>query len=145
MIKRRTPIKKISDKKLAELGGKMPFSTIKKSDSGIRKVSPKRKSQNELYSEVRKEYLLNHAKCELFAPIMQYRQSGENAAWWPICGGKSCEIHHMKSRIGSLLTNPDYFKAACDSSKNLRSCHHWVTEFSRQAIEIGLSISRLKD
>ena len=144
MIKRKKPLKKISDKRLEELGGKMPYSTIQCGKrTPIKRMSERTKISRNEYGELRKQYLKTHPYCELAQSIREYRDNGGNALWWPVCTKKAVEIHHMAGRLGKNLTDISRFKAACCSMKNTVSCHRWVTEHSAQAIEIGLSVSRL--
>lgn len=145
MIKRKKPIAKISKKRLEELGGKMPFSTIfPKGKSTIKKVSDKTKVKLADYKTLRTQFLKTHTKCELHEPIRKFILNGGECSFVPVCSKKAVEIHHAAGRFGGNLTDVDTFKAACDSSRNLQSCHHWVTIHSREAIQIGLSISKFK-
>jgi hypothetical protein len=100
-----------------------PPSYLRTSTVPIKPVADKRNKQNSEYSSIRKVHLGEIPFCELKLPG---------------CTGTATEIHHMKGRIGSLLTNRGYFKSTC------RSCHSWVTEHSKEAIELGLSLSRHK-
>lgn len=86
----------------------------------IAKVSAKMKESLKVYSKLRKEYLKENPNCE---------------AGLDGCTGKSGEIHHMKGR-GKNLNEVSTWKAVC------RSCHHWITENSEEAIKLGLSIKR---
>jgi hypothetical protein len=98
-----------------------PKAKLKKAK--IAKRSTKRAKQEREYAKLAKEYLSNHLYCEMKLPC---------------CTVVALECHHMKGRDGALLTDTDNFMAAC------APCHAWVTENSKQAIEMGLSISRLK-
>ncbi len=79
-----------------------PEKRDKKKPVRIKRLSDKRKKQNEEYLVLRKEYLLEHPGCEI-------RLAG--------CTGKAIEIHHARKRTGSLLTDKRYFVATC------RKCH----------------------
>jgi len=89
----------------------------------IAKRSTKRAKQEREYAKLRNEYLSNHLFCEMKLDC---------------CKVVANEVHHKAGRIGALLTDPNNFMAAC------APCHAWVTENSKEAIEMGLSISRLK-
>lgn len=98
-----------------------PPAPLRTSNKPIKAVADKRNKQNKEYSSIRKVHLEEKPFCELKLPG---------------CGGFATEVHHMKGRIGNLLTNRRYFKSTC------RSCHQWVTENSMEAIQLGLSLSR---
>lgn len=53
------------------------------------------------------------------------------------CSGPSTEVHHKAGRIGDNYLNLNNWLAVC------RSCHSWITDHSKEAIEMGLSDSRL--
>ena len=89
---------------------------IKKS---INKISEKQIENLKEYSKVRKEYLTKNLKCE-----------------FPGCNQVSTDIHHMKGRIGELLTDTSFFKALC------RTHHTWCEENPNEAKELGLSLNR---
>lgn len=83
-----------------------------------KKVSDKRKVENEKYTVLQEAYLLDHPECEI-------KLLG--------CEGKSIEVHHVKSR-GINLNNVSTFMAAC------RHCHdklHFVLS-AKEARELGL-------
>lgn len=56
----------------------------------------------------------------------------------PECTKMATEVHHKKGRVGDNYLNMTTWLAAC------HNCHHWITEHSKEAIELGLSTSRLK-
>jgi len=60
----------------------------------IKRVSNKRKVQEDIYNQLRKVFLNKNPKCE-------------------ICGLKSEDLHHKAGRIGNLLINTKYFMALC--------------------------------
>lgn len=53
------------------------------------------------------------------------------------CGRKSAEVHHMRGRVGKLLTDVTYFKAVS------RTCHRRIENTPALAKLLGLSQSRL--
>lgn len=75
----------------------------KKKPKPILKVSVKRAKENKEYSHLRSMYLEMFPVCEV-----------EN------CNNKSTQIHHKKGRIGSLLTDVEYFLCVCDV------CHKYI-------------------
>ena len=88
----------------------------------IKKKSEKRKNDEKLYKELRINFLNENSYCK---------------AKLPGCTGMATECHHSKGRIGKNYLDVDTFVALC------HSCHVWVTENSKEAIELGLSQSRL--
>jgi hypothetical protein len=56
----------------------------------------------------------------------------------PGCTKKATQVHHKKGRENDLLLKKEFWMPGCDS------CHTWCTEHSKEAIELGLSISRHK-
>lgn len=50
------------------------------------------------------------------------------------CTKNANEIHHCKGRRGILLIMSVHFKFICSS------CHRWITDHSREAKEMGLSL-----
>ena len=99
-----------------------PVKQDKPKPKGIKPRSKKRAIQEREYAKKRKEYLSNHLYCEM-------RLEG--------CLIVANQIHHIESREGNLLTDTSNFMACC------HPCHAWVTEHSKEAIELGLSVSRL--
>lgn len=88
----------------------------------IKPASKKRAKQNREYSKVRKEYLIAHPKCEVKG-----------------CRFIANEVHHIKGRIGDLLTDERYFLAVCNEHhKQIESSPEW-------AKEKGYSQSRLNN
>lgn len=45
-------------------------------------------------------------------------------------------LHHMKGRLGGLLTDVSYYMTLCIP------CHRWVTDYSKEAKVLGLSFDR---
>lgn len=87
-------------------------------------VSDKRKEENKEYSIKRIKFLLENPNCKA-------RIQG-------ICTGVATEVHHQAGRENDLLLDERYWLPSC------RGCHDWCTEFSNEAIELGLSISKHK-
>jgi len=56
----------------------------------------------------------------------------------PNCQKIAVDVHHMAGRANDLLLEEKYWLPVC------RNCHDWITENSAEAIDLGLSISRLK-
>lgn len=90
----------------------------------ISPVSPKQKKRLAKYALVRAEYLAEHPRCEARIP--------------DVCLGLATDIHHVKSRIGDLLTDTRYFKSLC------RACHSWVHDNHYDAKNLGLILSKHK-
>lgn len=85
----------------------------------INPMSEKRKTESEIYSEKREQFLLTR---------------------WCAYHGHGCiptTVHHAKGRIGSLYLDERYWRALC------MSAHDWVEKNPDKAKELGLSESRL--
>lgn len=87
----------------------------------IKPSSQKRQKQNREYAKVRKQFLIEHPRCQVKG-----------------CNQVSTECHHQKGRIGDLLINSTYFLAVCHDHHVLIECD---PEFAK---EQGYSQSRLK-
>lgn len=89
----------------------------------VNKVSPKRKEENKLYSELRPIFLLEHPDCEL-------KLIG--------CEGASVEVHHTESGSNKAksLNIVSTWKAACGH------CHRYLHDklSAKEARELGLKI-----
>lgn len=101
------------------LKSKTPVKAAKKR---IKPQSDKLKSELSIYSKERKAFLLKHEECE--AKISN-------------CTFVASEVHHKAGREGKLLLDKSKWLAIC------HNCHVYITENSREAIELGLSLSRL--
>jgi hypothetical protein len=88
----------------------------------IRPRSSKKIKLDTEYSILRKDFLEKN-------PLCQARLPG-------LCLGQASEIHHMAGKIGSLYCDVTNFLAIC------RPCHNHITQFSKEAIEMGLSKKR---
>jgi len=84
----------------------------------IRKLSKKRAKQNREYRKIEILYLIDNPFCAR-------------------CNHPSTQVHHMKGRIGTLLTETRYFLAVC------MLCHQWIELHPKEAKELGYSLSRL--
>jgi len=96
-----------------------PEPRKKKKRKRIPQVSEKRKHELAKYSKIREAYLNNNPICER-------------------CNVKhSDQIHHMRGRIGTALTDVNYFLAVCDS------CHKYIEANPKESIKKGWSFPRL--
>lgn len=92
-----------------------------KKPTRIKPASKKRAKQNREYSKLRKQFLIQHPKCQV---------SG--------CRQVATEVHHLAGRIGDLLTDPKNFLAVCHEH------HVEIENHPDLAKEKGYSKSRLK-
>lgn len=95
--------------------------TDKSKPKGMKRVSDKRKEENEAWEQARKEHLAENPMCA-----------------FPGCKKEADSVHHKKGRIGALLTDKRYFVSLCWIPH-----HKWVEEHPREAKEMGLSFDRL--
>ncbi len=84
----------------------------KKERTAMKKRSIKRKSQEVMYTILRKTYLDEHQLCE-------------------ICSMDAHDIHHKRGRTGEKLLESDYFMAVC------RPCHDRIHNNPAWAYEHG--------
>ncbi len=94
---------------------------MRRTNSRIRSVSPKRQKQMDEYRVVRLEFLMSHKVCQVEA-----------------CNNKATDIHHMRGRTGERLLDKSDFLAVC------RSCHTYIEEHPAWAKAKGYSRSRLE-
>lgn len=87
----------------------------------VKKVTEKRAKQNREYLKMREDFLIQY-------PVCQVKD----------CQKKSAHVHHRRGRQNDLLTNPEWFLAICEDH------HIYYTEHSKEAIEKGISVSRLE-
>jgi hypothetical protein len=85
--------------------------------------STKRAKQEREYLKIRRSLLLSSPACQAHLPN--------------ICTGQATDVHHMKGRIGPLLTDPEHFLLVC------RSCHQWIELHPKEAKELGFSKTRI--
>lgn len=90
----------------------------------IRQVSAFQSVLNEIYKILHLEFLKNNPIC---------------MAKLEDCSRNVSEIHHMYKRTGYFLICEIYFLPICSN------CHGYITERSQEALDMGLSISRLSD
>lgn len=84
----------------------------------MRRVSKRRAKENKQYTEVRKQYLTEHPRCQVCS------------------NAKASDIHHRRGRWKSRLTEVAYFIAVC------RPCHERIHHNPAWAYEVGLLIAR---
>lgn len=114
-----------------------PFTTLQKycsarcmkEDKGfkaIKKVSAKRQTENEIYSQLRKVFL---AKPEnKFCPVIKQLKN---------INVETTEVHHMRGRIGKLLLDTKHWLAVS------RDGHSYIEQNPEWAKENGYSLNRL--
>lgn len=86
----------------------------------IKKFSDKRAKQNRLYEKLKRQYFIHNPECE-----------------HPDCDSTNITLHHMRGRVGDLLTDMRYFKSLCPYH------HNWVELNPEASKELGLSLDRL--
>jgi hypothetical protein len=91
-----------------------------------RPVSVKKKAQDFIYAQLREAFLARPGNGCCAARI---------TAACTACRPFSLEVHHKKGR-GKHYLDPETWLAVC------RSCHEKITEDSRLAIALGLSLPR---
>jgi len=84
----------------------------------ISPVSVKRKKKLEEYVHIRNKFLEENPICER-------------------CGDLAIDVHHTKGRLGTNLTDTQYFKSVC------RTCHTYIEEHPEWALLHGFRKSRL--
>jgi hypothetical protein len=95
-----------------------PEPRSKKKRKRIPYISESKKLDLKLYKQAREEYLNDNPFCER-------------------CNVKhSDQIHHQKGRISSLLYNPKYFLAVCDT------CRKYIEDNPLEALKMGWSVKR---
>lgn len=82
----------------------------------IAKLSVKRVKQNAEYLKIRAKFLVGKV-C-------------------PITKKPATEVHHLRGRIGALLTDERYFLGVT------RKGHQWIEEHPEEAYELGYSLKR---
>lgn len=93
---------------------------IKKKPYKIKPVAKKTMIELKKYRKLRTEFLNAHPVCQVDG-----------------CG-PATDVHHMKGRVGELLTNTEYFLAVS------RTCHNKIEKEPDWAKAMGYSLSRLK-
>ena len=87
----------------------------------ISNKSSKKGGEDQVYSKLRKDYLTLYPVCK---------------AKIPGCTSTATDIHHKAGRGKYYLITTTWISVC-------RSCHNWITEHSKEAIELGFSTSRL--
>lgn len=95
---------------------------LKRSSKPIKKVAEKRKYSLTQYYADRAVFLKSRPLCEVGLSC---------------CKKKATEIHHAAGRENHLLNLQAYWVPIC------RPCHTWITEHSKEAIEMGFSVRRI--
>jgi hypothetical protein len=67
----------------------------------LRRVSKKRKLQNDVYKEVREKFLTLNPLCQ-------------------VCSSVASQVHHRRGRFGDRLNEVEFFLAVC------LDCHHKI-------------------
>ena len=101
-------------------------SNIKPTTKKQKRIPPrsvKRIAENLLYLKQRSIFLDQHPMCEAHLPN--------------ICTNLSTDVHHVAGRMGELFLDINNWKALC------RACHSWVELHKQEAMELGLSKSKL--
>ena len=88
----------------------------------IPKATKSRAAQVIEYRKIRKAYLKVNPACES-GPLL-----------WPMakCSRVATDIHHMRGRIGAMLTKEAYFLPVC------RTCHCYIHDNPKDARELHL-------
>lgn len=94
---------------------------LPKKRDNIAPVSKKQAEQNKKYGLLCNSFLRDNQEC--IAKIQG------------VCTHHATEVHHAKGR-GKYLLVVKYFRAVC------RGCHNWADAYPKEAINIGLSVSR---
>lgn len=97
-----------------------PIKANKPKRIRIAACSKTRYSELAKYRRVRDRYFKDHPVCEYIG-----------------CNSQDVTLHHMRGRLGSLLTDKRYFKSLCLPH------HQFVELHPDQAKQMGLSQSRL--
>lgn len=93
---------------------------LKPSGKPIRKKSSKMSALDTVYTALRRQYLEQYPLCN---------------ARLPGCSLSSADIHHKKGR-GKYHNDPTTWLSVC------RTCHTWIEEHPKEAIELGFSEKR---
>jgi hypothetical protein len=106
------------------------------SDTHCRKAKPEKKwrAKPRTMSDKRMRELAQYRK-DRIKFLTARPQCG--AQIFPICTYEATQVHHKGGRENDLLLEQSLWLPIC------HGCHQFVTENSKQAIEWGLSVSRL--
>ena len=84
----------------------------------LRRVSKKRKGQNEVYKDVREKFLGNNPVCQ-------------------VCRCKmASQVHHRRGRFGDRLNETEFFLAVCFE------CHHKIHQNPQWAYAKDYMVNR---
>lgn len=98
----------------------VPKKALKRQNT-ISKVSKNMLKELKIYNPLRKQFLKDNPICKC----------GRNG-----CKRKSVDVHHMKGR-GIYLNAVEFWLPVA------RVCHNWIGDNPKEAMELGLTISRL--
>lgn len=90
---------------------------LPRNTSKIKPISDKREGRMRIYKVLADAFKEAHPNCEA-------RLEG--------CEGKTTEVHHKAGRENYMLIDAREFLAVCSK------CHRWITDHSKEAIEMGL-------
>lgn len=88
--------------------------------SKINPVSKKRARENREYLRLKRDYLEANMDCFI-----------------PFCSEMATDIHHMRGRVGTLLTDTQYFRSVC------RLHHDKIHQNPEWAREQGYMLDRI--
>jgi len=92
--------------------------TPMKRSGKINKVSVKRKRQNEVYKDVREQFLSQNPVCQ-------------------VCKSKmASQVHHRRGRFGDRLNEVEFFLSVCFE------CHHEIHQNPKWAYEKAYMLKR---
>lgn len=115
------PLKKTPLKKPEITDTEIHRQPLKRSSKKIKQISDKRSKEIKEYSQKRIVFLNTHTECQ---------------AKLKNCSIMASEVHHMKGKENDLLLDEQFWLPVCTH------CHIIITEQSRMAIDLGLSLSR---
>lgn len=105
---------------------KMKSEYVKPLKGQLQKASPKRKAADKLYNKNVNAFKKNNLRCK--ALLVQAK-----------CTGWTNDVHHMKGKATvELLLDEDNWLPVC------RNCHNYLETYPREAVALGLSISRIQ-
>lgn len=93
----------------------------------IAKRTDKGKAEDRIFAVLKKGFLIDH-------PICECGRIDERTG--KVCQRKATDVHHKKGR-GILLNEVEWFLAVA------RPCHNWIGDHPKEAMKLGLSLSRL--
>jgi hypothetical protein len=81
----------------------------------VRPMSARRAAALLEYAKAKRQFLAANPKCQRVG-----------------CRHDSEDLHHIRGRVGALLTMQEFWKALC------RRCHNWVGDHPKEARSEGL-------